>query len=128
MPRPKRIAEGNIVYHVLDRASGRLAMFKTPAGFCRPPGQEKWILKTAADYPSAWNIADVGKTEKRSRYMMFKERCLTPFFRAVGRVELWNADTGETKPVDLKIMTPPGLLFVCVYSRTRAAFWWFRSD
>jgi hypothetical protein len=41
---------------------GRLTMFKTSAGFGRPPGQEKWILKTAADYPSAWNIADAGKT------------------------------------------------------------------
>jgi putative transposase len=33
MPRPKRIAKGNIVYHVLNRANGRLRIFKKPADF-----------------------------------------------------------------------------------------------
>lgn len=33
MPRQKRIAKGNIVYHVLNRANGRLKIFKKPADF-----------------------------------------------------------------------------------------------
>jgi putative transposase len=33
MPRQKRIAKGNIVYHVLNRANGRLRIFKTPQDF-----------------------------------------------------------------------------------------------
>jgi len=33
MPRPKRIAKGNIVYHVLNRANGRLRIFKKPADY-----------------------------------------------------------------------------------------------
>jgi putative transposase len=33
MPRPKRIAKGNVVYHVINRANGRLRIFKTPADF-----------------------------------------------------------------------------------------------
>jgi putative transposase len=33
MPRSKRIAKGNIVYHVLNRANGRLRIFKTPGDF-----------------------------------------------------------------------------------------------
>jgi putative transposase len=33
MPRSKRIAKGNIVYHVLNRANGRLRIFKTPQDF-----------------------------------------------------------------------------------------------
>jgi putative transposase len=33
MPRLKRIAKGNIVYHVLNRANGRLRIFKKPDDF-----------------------------------------------------------------------------------------------
>jgi putative transposase len=33
MPRSKRIAKGNIVYHVLNRANGRLKIFKKPEDF-----------------------------------------------------------------------------------------------
>lgn len=33
MPRSKRIAKGNIVYHVLNRANGRLRIFKKHADF-----------------------------------------------------------------------------------------------
>jgi putative transposase len=33
MTRPKRIAKGNVVYRVLNRASGRLRIFKKPADF-----------------------------------------------------------------------------------------------
>ena len=33
MPRQKRIAKGNLVYHVLNRANGRLKIFKKPADF-----------------------------------------------------------------------------------------------
>jgi putative transposase len=33
MPRPQRIAKGNIVYHVLNRANGRLRIFKKPGDF-----------------------------------------------------------------------------------------------
>jgi REP-associated tyrosine transposase len=33
MPRPKRITKGNIVYHVLNRANGRLRIFKKPQDF-----------------------------------------------------------------------------------------------
>ena len=33
MPRQKRIAKGNIVYHVLNRANGRLKIFKKPSDF-----------------------------------------------------------------------------------------------
>ena len=33
MPRSKRIAKGNIVYHVLNRANGRLRIFKKPGDF-----------------------------------------------------------------------------------------------
>ena len=33
MPRQKRLTKGNIVYHVLNRANGRLKIFKKPADF-----------------------------------------------------------------------------------------------
>ena len=33
MPRSKRITKGNIVYHVLNRANGRLGIFKKPRDF-----------------------------------------------------------------------------------------------
>ena len=33
MPRPKRITKGNIVYHALNRANGRLKIFKKPGDF-----------------------------------------------------------------------------------------------
>jgi len=33
MPRPKRITKGNIVYHALNRANGRLMIFKKPGDF-----------------------------------------------------------------------------------------------
>lgn len=33
MPRSKRIAKGNVVYHVLNRANGRLRIFKKQADF-----------------------------------------------------------------------------------------------
>jgi putative transposase len=33
MPRRKRIARGNLVYHVLNRANGRLRIFRKPADF-----------------------------------------------------------------------------------------------
>jgi putative transposase len=33
MPRSKRIAKGNIVYHVINRANGRLKIFKKPDDF-----------------------------------------------------------------------------------------------
>ena len=33
MPRQKRIAKGNIVYHALNRANGRLKIFKKPGDF-----------------------------------------------------------------------------------------------
>ena len=33
MPRQKRITKGNLVYHVLNRANGRLKIFKKPADF-----------------------------------------------------------------------------------------------
>lgn len=33
MARPKRIAKGNVVYHVLNRANGRLRIFKKPRDF-----------------------------------------------------------------------------------------------
>ena len=33
MPRPKRITKGNIVYHALNRANGRLRIFKKPRDF-----------------------------------------------------------------------------------------------
>jgi putative transposase len=33
MPRQKRIAKGNVVYHVLNRANGRLRIFKKPGDF-----------------------------------------------------------------------------------------------
>lgn len=33
MPRSKRISRGNIVYHVLNRANGRLRIFKKPGDF-----------------------------------------------------------------------------------------------
>ncbi len=33
MARPKRIAKGNIVYHVLNRANGRLRIFKKRRDF-----------------------------------------------------------------------------------------------
>jgi putative transposase len=33
MPRSKRIAKGNIVYHIINRANGRLKIFKKPDDF-----------------------------------------------------------------------------------------------
>ena len=33
MPRLKRIAKGNIVYHVLNRANGRLRIFRKQGDF-----------------------------------------------------------------------------------------------
>ena len=33
MPRQKRIAKGNIVYHALNRANGRLRIFKKRSDF-----------------------------------------------------------------------------------------------
>jgi len=33
MPRQKRIAKGNLVYHVLNRANGRLRIFKKAEDF-----------------------------------------------------------------------------------------------
>ena len=33
MPRRKRITKGNIVYHALNRANGRLMIFKKPGDF-----------------------------------------------------------------------------------------------
>jgi len=33
MPRQRRIAKGNVVYHVLNRASGRLKIFKKAGDF-----------------------------------------------------------------------------------------------
>ena len=33
MPRLKRITKGNIVYHALNRANGRLRIFKKPRDF-----------------------------------------------------------------------------------------------
>ena len=33
MTRPKRIAKGNIVYHALNRANGRLRIFKKDGDF-----------------------------------------------------------------------------------------------
>jgi len=33
MPRPPRIATGGIVYHVLNRANGRITLFETPADY-----------------------------------------------------------------------------------------------
>lgn len=33
MPRSKRIAKGNIVYHVLNRGNGRLGIFKKARDF-----------------------------------------------------------------------------------------------
>ncbi len=45
MPRQKRIAKGNIVYHVLNRANGKLRIFKTDADFAA----FEQILAEAAD-------------------------------------------------------------------------------
>lgn len=33
MPRPKRITKGNVIYHALNRANGKLRIFKKPRDF-----------------------------------------------------------------------------------------------
>ena len=50
MARPKRITKGNIVYHALNRANGRLRSFKKPGDFeafeeILPEGLERFDMR-----------------------------------------------------------------------------------
>jgi Tfp pilus assembly protein PilP len=48
MPRQKRIAKENVVYHVLNRANGRLRIFKKPDDFESQPHQTQHVRNPAS--------------------------------------------------------------------------------
>ena len=53
MPRPKRITKGNIVYHTLNRANGRLRIFKKARDY---DGSVRFLLPAMNPEPE-WGSA-----------------------------------------------------------------------